>query len=435
MGVKIRKLRGKWYLVIDYRGKRKTRMIGTDRKLAEQARRQVEAKLALGDLGTLEDPEQRLTFGDYEEKWERQYVHVRCKRSTAMRYKSVMQIHVLPRFRNTALKDITRDDLKDFFSELAKKELAANSLQNILIAFRVALGCAVEDGLLPANPAAKLGKFIGKDEKRFEAAFLTRAESEQFLAAVLELSPAMHPLFMLYVRTGLRLGEGLALRWADIQFGENEADSNRFIWVRRNFTARALTSPKNSKTRHVDLSRQLRRVLLAIREQRLLDAYLKGRDNIADDLVFPSESDSFLDPSNLHSRYFLPAIQKAGLRRFRIHDLRHTFASLLLQDGASLPYVRDQLGHSSISITVDLYGHLVPSVNIAFVDRLDADPERDTKTTPAQSANETQTPREPKSAALSYLVGKMEALGRVELPTNGLGNRCSIHLSYRAMAT
>ncbi len=67
-----------------------------------------------------------------------------------------------------------------------------------------------------------------------------------------------------------------------------------------------------------------------------------------------------------------PAIENAGLRKVRIHDLRHTFASLLIQDGANLAYVKEQLGHSSIAVTVDLYGHLAPSVNIAFVDRLDA---------------------------------------------------------------
>ena len=88
--------------------------------------------------------------------------------------------------------------------------------------------------------------------------------------------------------------------------------------------------------------------------------------------------------SNVYSRYFLPAIEKAGLRHFRIHDLRHTYASLLVQAGASLAYVRDQLGHSSIQVTVDLYGHLVPSANVGWVDGLDsAEPEQQSAT-PAQ---------------------------------------------------
>jgi integrase len=63
---------------------------------------------------------------------------------------------------------------------------------------------------------------------------------------------------------------------------------------------------------------------------------LEGQSTVADDLIFPSEAGTSIDASNLPSRYFLPAIEKAGLRRFRIHDLRQTFASLLLQDDASL---------------------------------------------------------------------------------------------------
>jgi Phage integrase family len=116
----------------------------------------------------------------------------------------------------------------------------------------------------------------------------------------------------------------------------------------------------------------------------MLNAYLNGQASLADELVFPSEAGSVLDHSNVYSRYFLPAIERAGLRHFRIHDLRHTFASQLIQDGASLAYVRDQLGHSSISVTVDLYGHLVPSANIAWVDRLDRETSQQQNATPAQ---------------------------------------------------
>ncbi len=68
-----------------------------------------------------------------------------------------------------------------------------------------------------------------------------------------------------------------------------------------------------------------------------------------------------------------PALAKAGLRRIRLHDLRHTFASLLIQNSESLAYVRDQLGHHSIQITVDTYGHLVPGANRQAVARLDED--------------------------------------------------------------
>jgi len=78
-----------------------------------------------------------------------------------------------------------------------------------------------------------------------------------------------------------------------------------------------------------------------------------------------------VDPDNLRKRQYYKCLKKAGLRRIRFHDLRHTYASLLLAQGESLVYVKDQLGHSNISITVDTYGHLVPGENRDAVDRLD----------------------------------------------------------------
>jgi integrase len=64
-------------------------------------------------------------------------------------------------------------------------------------------------------------------------------------------------------------------------------------------------------------------------------------------------------------------LAKAGLRKIRLHDLRHTFGSLLIQSGASIVYVKEQMGHSSIQVTVDIYGHLIPGADVSFVDRLD----------------------------------------------------------------
>jgi integrase len=90
---------------------------------------------------------------------------------------------------------------------------------------------------------------------------------------------------------------------------------------------------------------------------------MTGKTSVADDLIFPSQAGTVIRPDNIVPRYMEPALEKAGLRRFRFHDLRHTFGSLLIQDGASLAYVKEQMGHSSIQITVDTYGHLIPGAD------------------------------------------------------------------------
>jgi integrase len=133
--------------------------------------------------------------------------------------------------------------------------------------------------------------------------------------------------------------------------------------VQHNFVHGKFTTLKSKKSRRVDLSRELRRVLLEIRDKLMLEAFLKGKTNISDELVFPSKAGTVIDPNNLVHYHFLPCIEHAGLRRLRFHDVRHTFGSLLIQDGASLAYVKDQMGHSSIQVTVDTYGHLVAGAN------------------------------------------------------------------------
>jgi integrase len=78
-----------------------------------------------------------------------------------------------------------------------------------------------------------------------------------------------------------------------------------------------------------------------------------------------------LNKDNWRNRVFHKALEKAGLRKIRVHDLKHTYAALLIQTGEPLPYIRNQLGHGSIKVTVDIYGHLAPEGNKAAVGRLD----------------------------------------------------------------
>src|SRR5439155_5141105 len=130
-----------------------------------------------------------------------------------------------------------------------------------------------------------------------------------------------------------------------------------------------------------------------LRDKRLLEGFIAGRESTLEDLVFPSSTGTVLDARNLYTRFFVPAIEKAGLRHFRFHDLRHTFGSLLIQDGASLAYVKDQMCHSSIQITVDTYGHLIPGADIAWVDRLDSKmvlQQNATQAQPAESYSEQE---------------------------------------------
>jgi integrase len=385
MGVKVRKPKDhtSWCVVIDHQGKRKTIAVGS-RQAADRVRREVEARLALGGMALLE-PEQpdRPTLAEYATGWLKNIEHER-KPSTAGFYGQFLRLYVLPRFGGSRLDGIEREGVRQFISDLRGRGLAKNTIRLAVTTLRAVLNAAMDDRLIEHNPAQGLGRFVKSEKATREATSLRSGEVERLLrAAREELELSDQALILTAVRSGLREGELAALQWGDIQFGESEEDADRYIVVQRNYDRRwshKMLTPKSKKPRRVDMSRELRRVLLEVRDRRLVKAFADGRPDISDELVFPSEVGTPIEMNNFSQRVFKPLLATAGLRRIRFHDLRHTFGSLLIQAGASLAYVRDQMGHSSIQVTVDIYGHLIPGANISYVDKLDA------VTTPQQSA-------------------------------------------------
>jgi integrase len=140
--------------------------------------------------------------------------------------------------------------------------------------------------------------------------------------------------------------------------------------VKRTWSNRRFSIPKSGKGRRVDLSLHLTETLKALLVERKKETLRKGWGEIPE-WVFVSEVGTPLERGGFQARVWTKLLAKAGLRYIRIHDLRHTYASLLIQNGESLAYVKEQLGHHSIQLTVDTYGHLVPGGNRQAVDRLD----------------------------------------------------------------
>ena len=304
-------------------------------------------------------------------------------------YRDILRLHLLPAFGAVRLGQITRAMIKEFLSEKASGgRLSRDSLRLMLCTLGVIFSHAIDDELVANNPAAKLGKLTNAGKPNRQATAFTRQEANRLLQAAKEYCPQYYALFLTALRSGLGRGELVALRWGDIQFGDGEDDSNRHILVQHNYVRGEFTSPKGKRNRRVDLSKQLRRELLASRDTRLFAAFQAGQTSIADNLVFPSKTGAVLDAGNLVRRYFLPCVEKAGLRRIRFHDMRHTFGSLLIQDGAPITYVKEQMGHSSIQITVDVYGHLIPGADIGWMDRQDSETSPQPNATQAQPSSE-----------------------------------------------
>ena len=207
MGVKIKKRGSKWYVYVNYHGKRKNRCVGT-REAAEKVRRELEARVALGDVTFLsESKTQAPSFKTYAEQWLTSYAETECKPSTRRSYEQLLRIHVTPRFGPKLLTEIRRDDVKRFLADLAQvtrdvkgqqvPKFSRNTMRLIVCALRSVLNAAVEDGYIESNPAAKIGKFAKSEKPAHQATAMTLVEGDAFLSAVREVCPDWYPFFPL----------------------------------------------------------------------------------------------------------------------------------------------------------------------------------------------------------------------------------------------
>jgi integrase len=165
-------------------------------------------------------------------------------------------------------------------------------------------------------------------------------------------------IVMLGVYAGLRRGELCALRWEDIDWGDGQHGR---IWIRRAISGGKLSTPKTKgSVRMVDIPGALVANLKAYKITQPATEYL-----------FETAEGTPIDPDNLIKRIFLPLVTRAKLPAVGMHTLRHTFASLLISHGESIKYVSRQMGHASIQITADTYGHLFRETSVAAMGRLD----------------------------------------------------------------
>jgi integrase len=228
---------------------------------------------------------------------------------------------------------------------------------------------AVDDGALLANPADKLGRQLrlvtpARTHQENVKAF-DREQRDRFLGAARQLEPRLFPLFVVLSQAGLRPGEGLALQWDDRDFEERDIRV-----ARARTTTGELSTPKSGHGRTVDMSAELAAVLQRVLRDRKAEALRRGGRGVPP-WVACTTSERMYDHAAAE-RALKRILKATGLpMHFTPHCMRHTFASLLLRQGESIEYVKRQLGHASIQLTVDTYGKWLPRGNKAAVDRLD----------------------------------------------------------------
>jgi integrase len=402
MGVKVREKvpdSGVYWIFINYKGRRTSRQVGT-LKAANKVKEQIEARLKLGQDALPKEKTTAPTLQNYWDGFEQTYLPSGVRQSTMESYQCSFKNHILPELGNVRLDELTRDKVKTFVASLVQKRykrtvkvvstngdgekrieiktverpLSRASIRIIVAELTAVMNHAKEDGIISTNPAGGMGRLYKQAPiVHEEIQPLTHQEVLLFLEIARIHFAEFFPLFLCAIHTGLRSGELAGLQWGDIDF------VSKFLTVRRNFTRGRIEKTKTDQIRRVDVSDALIQELQTVKRKRRVDYLAEGKNEIPN-WVFLTRGRRLkdgdrdegrqLEMHNAKTRYFHKCLEKAGIRRIRFHDLRHTFASQLIQNGESLAYVKDQLGHSSIKMTVDVYGHLVPGANRQAVNRL-----------------------------------------------------------------
>lgn len=312
-----------------------------------------------------------LTFENYAERWLKEHVDT-YKPSTLRGYRYILQSRFYPAIGKVPMPALTRDMIKEvILDEMERRTDEGGKLKDstkwgIYHVIKRVLKSAFLEEVIARNHAEDLHEFL-RSPAKFLITPLSEEQEKSFLAAVRFHAPQWYVLFFLLLRTGLRIGEALALQPGDIHF------EDRYILIVRNWTFGGIQSTKSDKERRVDLSRKLAEVLGSHISRQRIEAARRWQE--PPKWLFPGQGQYPISQAHVRVNVFRSILRKAGLLRFRIHDLRHTFASRLLLNGdrrgVTLKYVSELLGHASIATTADIYAHLIPGAHVGAIDALD----------------------------------------------------------------
>jgi integrase len=340
------------YVRVNYGGHRKTRVFNSS-KGAERYATDVEALLKLGKVeDVFTDPEPQapaLTFKEAVERW-MLVDGSALKAGTREDYQCILNRHILPAFETRPLTNVTRAEVEDWWASLRAKGLSHKHLGNIRAVLVGIFRRAVTAELLSRNPAEAIRGRLGREDREVrQVEWLTEPELTKLLGVAREREPNFYPFFLTIASTGMRVGETLALQVGDVDLDRGK------IAIRRTIRKHRIGSPKSGKPLTVDVPPATVAVLRDWINTIRAEAAIRGQEAT---WLFPGDTGH---PKE--DKCFLPALRRllkaAGIpRRIRVHDLRHTYASLALQRGVPLLVVSRQLGHASIAITADTYGHL-----------------------------------------------------------------------------
>ena len=306
-----------------------------------------------------------MTFGDWIDFWYQTYCRHTLRITTRTDYENRIYNHIIPEIGKIPLNRLSQSDLQQFYAKEktdgrklhAKtygKGLSDRTIRGIHANCRTALQRAVQEGLIRTNPAVgcKL-----PPKKAWEMQVLTQNGIIRFLHQAKE--EGCYELFLLELGTGMRRGEILALKWSDLNFQTGELQIVRQACAVNGKIEISVPKTKSS----------IRTVVLP---PSLVEVLKKYRKTVNSWWMFPSPTDTGRprNPSSVRTRLQL-ILERAGCKKVRFHDLRHTFATMALENGMDVKTLSATIGHVSAATTLDIYSHMTDTMQMQAAVNID----------------------------------------------------------------
>lgn len=356
-----------WTIIIDL-GKdpitnKRKRMVRGFKGTKKEAEKEMARLIAEYETGQYIEPS-KTCLGDYMLRWLEDYGKPNLAPTTYYSYSKIVEKHIIPSIGSIIIEKLQPMHLQRYYSQKLQT-LSNRTVQYHHRILKEALSHAVQWQLLNRNPADAVQAPKNK-QKEIELPDLSNIDR---LIHASKDHPD-HIIIISAVFTGMRRGELLGLRWQDLDFDKN------LLYVRNTLQrlpdkGKFFTEPKSKKSRRqIIIPQFLTNLLKDHRKKQLEERFKLGHLYQDLDLVFPRPDGTPADPGTVSHR-FKALVDKIGLSGLRFHDLRHFHATLLLAENINPKKVQERLGHQTISLTLDVYSHLIPSMQNEIAEKLE----------------------------------------------------------------
>ena len=322
----------------------------------KDAQKYLTAKMREKDLGVFIEPAS-MALNEYLDKWLLESAKPRLREATFENYRYLTSLYIRERLGSRKLSDIKPFDVQKLYNQLTEKSLSARTVRYVHAILTSAFSQAVKWQMLIVNPCNVVD--LPRQQKKEMKAF-SPEQAQHFLEAAKDDKHGL--IFAFALASGMRPEEYLALQWKDISFEKNTATVQRtLIW--RKGGGWYFSEPKTAKSRRTLPMPESLFVKLKSHKIRQAEQMLKlGQSYERNNFVFATDEGKPLCLRNLRKRNFAKILEQADLKGFRLYDLRHSTATLLLSEGINPKIVSERLGHASIVLTLDTYSHVLPDM-------------------------------------------------------------------------